>query len=136
MVYRRISEDLKNRVLFLLDSGDLPDEYDVAEIFGVSERSIYRWRENLENYGSVVPPPSPSRGRPRILNADQTHDLFTLLQEAPEMYLDEIQDWVAIGQELAISKTALHILIHDVGISYKVLRKAASERDEVAREEF
>ena len=49
MVYRKISEDIKNRVLFLLDSGDLPDEYDVAEIFGVSERSIQRWRSNLEH---------------------------------------------------------------------------------------
>jgi len=136
MVYRYISEDIKNRVIFLLDSGDLPDEYDVAEIFGVSERSISRWRSNIEHYGSVIPPSNPSRGRPRILNADQTHDLFTLLQEAPEMYLDEIQDWVAIAHELSISKTALHVLIHDVGISYKVLRKAASERDEVAREEF
>lgn len=127
MVYCHISEDLKNHVLFLLDSGNLPDEYDVAEIFGVSERSIYHWRENLENDGSVIPPPSLSRGHPCILNADQTHNLFTLLQEAPEMYLNEIQDWVAIAQELAISKTALHILICDVGISYKVLWKAASE---------
>ncbi|KAF8187423.1 hypothetical protein BJ912DRAFT_816314, partial [Pholiota molesta] len=92
MVYRHISEDLKFRVLWLLDHGDLPDVREVAEIFGVSERSIYRWRENLENYGSITPPANPSRGRPRILNADQTHDLFTLLEEAPEMYLDEIQD--------------------------------------------
>ncbi|KAF8170957.1 hypothetical protein BJ912DRAFT_816317, partial [Pholiota molesta] len=92
MVYRFISEDLKFRVLWLLDHGDLPDACDVAKIFGVSERSIYRWRHSLENYGSITRPPNPSRGRPRILNADQTHDLFTLLQEAPEMYLDEIQD--------------------------------------------
>jgi hypothetical protein len=52
------------------------------------------------------------------------------------MYLDELQDWVVITHELSISKMTLHKLICDVGISYKVLWKAASERDEVAREEF
>lgn len=52
------------------------------------------------------------------------------------MYLDELQDWVAISHKLDISKTALHVLICNIGILYKVLRKAASERDEVAQEEF
>ncbi|KAF8810533.1 hypothetical protein BYT27DRAFT_7209331 [Phlegmacium glaucopus] len=56
--------------------------------------------------------------------------------EAPEMYLDEIQDWVAIAHELSISKASIHVLMRDVGITYKLLRKAASEWDEVAREEF
>ncbi|KAF8803396.1 hypothetical protein BYT27DRAFT_7043266, partial [Phlegmacium glaucopus] len=128
MVYHHISEDIKNRVLFLLDNGDLPDECDVAEIFGVSKRSIQHWRANHENYGSVIPPPNPSWGRPHILNA--------LLQEAPEMYLDEIQDWVAIAHELSISKASIHVLMRDVGITYKLLWKAASGWGEVAREEF
>jgi len=52
------------------------------------------------------------------------------------MYLDEIQEWVAITQDLSISKTALHVLIRDAGVTYKVLCKAASERDEEAQERF
>ncbi|KAJ7134933.1 hypothetical protein C8R43DRAFT_857139, partial [Mycena crocata] len=134
MVYRAISDDLKERALWLLDAGYITE--DVCDILGVSRASIYRWKENYITHGSVRPPPSPLRGRPRILNPDQTHDLLTLLAEAPEMYLDEIADWVAITHDTGISITAIHTLIHDAGLTYKILRRAASERDEVARAEF
>ncbi|KAJ7742113.1 hypothetical protein DFH07DRAFT_750604 [Mycena maculata] len=136
MVYRAISEDLKARALYLLELGYITD--DVCELLGVMEVSLnlYRWKANQQNYGSVIPPANPLRWRPRILNADQTHDLLTLLAEAPEMFLDEIMDWVALYQDTAISRTALHTLIHDAGLTYKILRRAVSERDEEAREQW
>jgi hypothetical protein len=34
------------------------------------------------------------------------------------MFLDEIQDWLAIAQDIAISKSTLHDNIHDCGIIY------------------
>ncbi|KAJ6478161.1 hypothetical protein C8R47DRAFT_1198643 [Mycena vitilis] len=110
MVYRAISNDLKGRALWLLEAGFITD--DVVDLLGVSRASLYRWKANELNYDSVTPPHNPLQGRPRILNPDQTHDLLTLLAEAPEMYLDEITDWVA------------------------VLRRAATERDDVARAEW
>lgn len=58
-----------------------------------------------------------------------THDLITLNDEAPDMFLDEIQDWPAIAQDVAISKSALHDNIRDCGITYKKLRKAAAEQN-------
>ena len=138
MPYRAISQDLKERVLFLLDKDIGPDDFelDIAEIFGVSPRSIRRWQKNVDLYGSVIPPKNHLQGRPRILNGNQTHDLLTLLEEAPEMYLDEIQDWVAISHDLSISKSTLDLIIRDAGFSYKMISKAAAERDEVAREAF
>ena len=54
----------------------------------------------------------------------------------PNMYLDEIQSWVGVHQEVGISKSSLNRLIEDVGFSYKSLHKAATERDEDEREEF
>lgn len=93
-----------------------------------------RWTNNMEEYGSVVPLPNPNRGRPRRLNADMTHDLATLIAEAPEMYLDEIQDWLAVVHDVGISISALHEIIRDCGLTYKMLHKAAAERDEEARE--
>ena len=134
MVFHHISEDIKNRALWLLDNDYIPE--DVCEILGVSRRSLYRWKRNQAEFGSVIPPHSPFQGRPRTLNADQTHDLFTLLQDSPEMFLDEIQDWIAVSHDVPISRTALHQLICDAGITYKMLQKAASERDEAAREEW
>ena len=52
------------------------------------------------------------------------------------MHLDKIQEWVAITQDLSISKTALHGLIWDAGVTYKVLHKGASEHEEEAWERF
>ncbi|KAJ7223547.1 hypothetical protein GGX14DRAFT_352004, partial [Mycena pura] len=60
-----------------------------------------RWKANQLNHESVIPPVNPLQGRPQILNPDQTHDLLTLLAEAPEMYLDEIMDWVALYQPVS-----------------------------------
>jgi transposase len=131
MVFRRISQDVKERALWLLEHDYIPA--DIAEILGVSDRSIRRWENNMEHYGCVLPPPPLNRGRPRILNADMTHDLATLISEAPGMYLDEIQDWIAVVHDVGISITALHENIRDCGMTYKVLHKAAVERDEEAR---
>ncbi|KAJ7757279.1 hypothetical protein DFH07DRAFT_718439, partial [Mycena maculata] len=129
-----VSRHLKVRALWLLEAGYITD--DVCDLLGVSPRSLYRWKANQTDYGSVIPPANPLRGRPRILNADQTHDLLTLLNEAPEMYLDEIMDWVALHLDASISRASLNTLIHDAGLTYKILRRAASERDEEERERW
>ena len=52
------------------------------------------------------------------------------------MYLGEIQDWIALAREVHISKSALHDNIRDAGISFKLLCRAAAERDEDFREEW
>ncbi|KAJ7880818.1 hypothetical protein B0H14DRAFT_2340662 [Mycena olivaceomarginata] len=99
--------------------------------------SIYRWKEELRDLWQCQEAPAkPVRGRPRILNADQTHNLFTLLAEAPEMYLDEITDWIAVTQDEGISCTSIHTLIWDTGLSYKLLQRAAAERNDVACAEW
>src|ERR1700722_10520543 len=59
-----------------------------------------------------------------------------MLGGALEMFLDEIQDWVALHHDQAISCTAVHDIICDAGLTFKMLHKAASARDEVAWEEF
>ncbi|KAJ7439797.1 hypothetical protein B0H11DRAFT_2163450 [Mycena galericulata] len=97
MVYRAISDHLKECALWLLEAGHITE--DVCDLLGVSQASLHRWKRNHEDYGSVRPPPNP------------LHDT-------------------------GISRTALHMLINDSGLTYKILRRAASERDEVARTEW
>jgi transposase len=128
MVYCHISKDLKERVLWLISHNYAPD--DICELFDIFPRSFARWKQNNRIYGSVIPPPNPMLGCPRILNSDMTHDLYTLLEEAPEMYLSEIQDWIALTYEVHISRTALHMNIRDAGLTFKLPRKAATEHDE------
>ncbi|KAJ4492104.1 hypothetical protein C8J55DRAFT_540620 [Lentinula edodes] len=100
MVFRHISEDMKQRAIWLLDH-DLTIEQ-VGAILGVSESSIHRWKSNLEIHNSVIAPPSHTRG---------PHDV-------------------------GISKSSLCQIIQDAGLTYKRLRKAATERDDVLRAEW
>ena len=134
MVYRPISKDLKDHALWLISHGYAPE--DICELFNISRRSITRWKQNDRHHGSVIPPPNPIQCRPRILNNNMTHDLCTLLEEAPEMYLSEIQDWIALTYQVHISRAALHLNICDAGITYKLLRKAAAECNEDLHQEW
>ena len=134
MVFRKISKDMKERALSLYSQGYLPK--DLCHIFGFSEKSLRRWKRNVQEHGSVIVPSSHRQGRPRKLNSDQIGDLMAQLLVEPDMYLDEIQTWVAISHDIGIAKSSLSKLIEDVGFSYKYLHKAATERDEDEREEF
>jgi len=57
---------------------------EVAEILGVSSKSIRRWDHNYEAHGCVNPT-SALRGRPQILNAKAIDDLHKLIQETPSL---------------------------------------------------
>lgn len=134
MVFRKISKDLKDRAMHLYASGHVPLE--VVKILGVSERSFWRWRANCRRHGTVIGLPALGRGRPRYLTPSATADLYNLLEEYPSIYLDEIQHWLIVAHDVAMARSTLHQNLLDLGLTYKSLRKAAAERDEVAREAF
>ena len=125
---------MKERALSLYFQGHLPK--DICHVFGFSEKSVRRWKEHIHRYGNVIPPHSYRQGHPQKLSSDQISNLMAQVLVDPEMYLHEIQTWVAIHQEVGISKSSLARLIEDVGFSYKSLHKAAAERDEDEWEEF
>jgi transposase len=134
MVYCHISKELKERALWLISDGYAPE--DICKLFDISQRSVSRWKQNDHLYGTIIPPPNPIQCCPRILNSDMMHDLYTLLQKASEMYLCEIQDWIALAFEVHISRVALHQNIHDTGITFKLLRRAAAEHNEDLQQEW
>jgi transposase len=133
MVYRSISPDLKRRALQLLEEGWEMDE--IANILSVSSKSIDRWHDNYETQGRVDPP-TFLRGRRRILSADAITDLHELIQQKPELYpsLDEIRLWLAVIHGIIqISTSALHVNLRELGLTRKVMRRAAAERDHELR---
>ena len=131
MVFRPISADVQERVLWLINNNYAPE--DICEIFGISQASLRHWRQNVERYGTPLPPPSLMLGCPCTLTTRITHDLYTLIEDAPDMFLDEIRDWLALAHDARLSKTALFENIRDARISYKLLWKAAAERDDAER---
>ncbi|KLO04016.1 hypothetical protein SCHPADRAFT_917931 [Schizopora paradoxa] len=120
MVFRHISTDIKERLVYLADEGYARE--DILEFLGVSESSFWRWKRNIR--------------RPRLLTAEATQDIYQLMLENPELYLDEIQQWLILAHDIGMSKSALDDNLREIGISYKRLSKAAAERDEDARSEF
>ncbi|KAF8581705.1 hypothetical protein K439DRAFT_1662169 [Ramaria rubella] len=49
------------------------------------------------------------------------------------MYLDELQDWLALEHNILVAITTLDRNIREAGLTYKLLRWAAGERDKGAR---
>lgn len=134
MVNRRISSDLKERALELWQSGW--EQEDICYAFHVSSRSLYRWRAILDQFGTVTKPPSPLRGRTRIVGLAALTAAKELYFKDPSIMLDELQWHLAIQHDIAISISALQETLVRVGLTRKVLQKIASERDEERRAAF
>jgi len=130
MVYNRVSIDMKQRALQLLQCRWEVDA--VVEALGVSKRSINRWVNNLEHEGSVKAPLS-FQGRLRILRADIIADLVNLVHQNPTLYLDEIAEWLALVHDQPIPRSTLQRTLSSMNLTYKQLQRTAAERDEVAR---
>ncbi|KAF8589483.1 hypothetical protein K439DRAFT_1286458, partial [Ramaria rubella] len=138
MPFHHISSDLKQRSsmlsyssLWLLDNGYTPDE--VCHMLGVSLSSMCQWGDNFEEHRHVLPPPNPNQGWPHILDTGKREVLVELIQQSPQMYLDELQDWLALEHEVLVVLPTLDRNIREAGLTYKLLQWAAAERDEEAR---
>lgn len=119
MVFCHISSDIKERALWLLAHDYIPD--DVAEIFDVSQWSLQHWKKNVFVHGSVVPLKNPFQGHSCILNSIQTDALLSTIDKWPDMFPDEIQDWIAVSFDVSISIPLLHSIIWDSAFTYKML---------------
>jgi transposase len=134
MVYRTISLDIKQRALYLLlEEGWEMDQITAA--LGVYSTSVGRWEHNYETHGCVNPP-TPLRGRRRLLSSDIAEELHEMFIENPSLLLDEIGEWLAIYHDQPISTTALHDNLKDLGLTYKRLKRIAAERDNAFRADW
>jgi transposase len=130
MPFRKIDSGVKERAVQLIAEG-WPIER-VIEAFDVSRRSIHRWADNYEMFGSVKAP-AVITGRPRVLNPPAIEGLYDLLAESPQLYLNEIAEYLAIYHDTPISLTALHDNLRELGLTWKIMRRAALERDDALR---
>ncbi|KAF8237323.1 hypothetical protein L208DRAFT_1248492 [Tricholoma matsutake] len=133
MGYQNISADMKQQALQLFDEGW--EMAEVVEVLNVSSKSIRPWDHHYETHG-CIDPLSALRGQPQIMNAKAIEDLHELICETPSLFLEEIGEWLALYHNLPISTTALHDNLWELGLTYKLLWKAAAEQDEVAQAEW
>ncbi|KAI0054488.1 hypothetical protein BV25DRAFT_1783481, partial [Artomyces pyxidatus] len=131
MVFRKISKDLKECALQLWEKGW--DEEDITDALGVSRRSLFRWRNIMDELGTVQKPPSPLVGRVRIITQAILTEMTALYHDHPDTYLDELQVWLAINHDIEISLSGLQKNLDQAGLTLKLLRRLAKERDEERR---
>ncbi|KIK29407.1 hypothetical protein PISMIDRAFT_88936 [Pisolithus microcarpus 441] len=129
MPYRPISNDLKECAICLWGSGWRLE--DICDALGVSSRSCYRWRQILEEHGSVNRPPSPLTGHAQTVTRALLTAMEDLFSEHPDLYLDEICTWLAVKHDIDLSTSSLSRTLNSVGLSRKMLQKLASERNEL-----
>jgi transposase len=111
-------------------------KFDICSALCVSTPSLYRWRNLMDNIGSVVAAPSPLHGRPRLIGLMAMTAIKDIYTRQPDLYLDELQWYLAIHHDLAISKSALQDNLIKAGLSRKILHKIAVERDEALWQAF
>ncbi|KAF8492773.1 hypothetical protein F5888DRAFT_1618582, partial [Russula emetica] len=104
-------------------------------VYTVHSKSIERWEHNYQTHGSVNPP-TPLRGRRRLLGSHIAEELHELLIENPSLLLYEIGEWLAIYHDQPISTTALHDNLKDLGLTYKRPKRIAAERHDAYRADW
>ncbi|KAJ7614931.1 hypothetical protein FB45DRAFT_842170 [Roridomyces roridus] len=118
---RRISSDLKERALILWQAGWAPE--DIRYAFNVSPRSLYRWQQIFDEFGTVTKPRSLLRGRPRIVSLGVLTAAKEIFFHDPSVMLDELQWHLAIHHDVVISISALQATLVRAGLTRKVLQK-------------
>ena len=104
MVYRKIDPGIKTRALQMLKEGYRIDQ--IAGVLAVHPDSIPRWQANFEQHGNVAPP-IITTGRPRVLTPPLLRELSDLVRDEPDIYLDELVDWLALAHDQPISMGCL-----------------------------
>ncbi|KAF8228250.1 hypothetical protein L208DRAFT_1292542, partial [Tricholoma matsutake] len=128
---RRIRPDIKECALRLWKAGW--DRSKVCWAFNVSQASLYCWMHILEEFGSTTCPPSPLRGRPRIITFAVLTAVKQLYEQHTDTYLNKLQWFLAIHHDIDISISALQVNLDKAGLTRKILHKIAKERDKECR---
>ncbi|KAK3071095.1 hypothetical protein LTR53_009258 [Teratosphaeriaceae sp. CCFEE 6253] len=86
------SPQQRERVRQLLEVGR--DEDAIEKATGVSDRTIRRWKLELERTGRIGKPPESRTGRHRVLNKEVEAALFAHVKTHPEMSVDDMLWWL------------------------------------------
>jgi hypothetical protein len=89
-----------------------------------------------DELGTVNKPPSPLKGPTRIITQALLTAIEDLFIEDSDLFLDEVCTWLPFEHQITISTSALSRNLTQAGLTRKIHRKLACERDEVCREEF
>jgi transposase len=98
------SQDLRNRVLAALKAGQ-KSQAEVAETFGVSLSTIEKWWHRWQATGQIAA--LPRRSGPKRTLAECDDLIRTIVQEQPDVTLDELCARVTETQAISASRSMM-----------------------------
>lgn len=112
---RAYSCDLRERSLAAVDAGLSPIE--IERIFGISTRTLRRWRQQRVTTGDLTPRRPP--GRPRRVTAEQDDRLRDQVRLHPDWTLDQHAAAFTAATTLAVSPATVSRRFSAFGFSLK-----------------
>jgi len=108
---------------------DVPDV-----VRSISQATAYRMRRNWEVFGEVRKPREAyTVGRKRRITAGVLEDLVRLLSENPDLWQEEVQEYLELEHHVVVSRRTVGRAIRSIDFTRKVQTRVAAQRDEVAR---
>ncbi|PBL04472.1 hypothetical protein ARMGADRAFT_911870 [Armillaria gallica] len=126
MVYRNISDDLKQTALRMRVRGDSPEEILCMTRFSLS--TLYCTQRRFRLTGDVAKEPALGRGRPQKLLAADIAYLLSLAWHNPSKFLDEYQERLRRYHNITVCLATIHHAFEAAGYSIKKIMKMAKEK--------
>jgi transposase len=123
-----VPDHLRNMIQADMEAG-YGNEAILAGGYGVSRRTVERYRHSFNCYGLVSVPRDSNGGRPYILSDLYTQELLGFLAERPSAYLDEMAYFLMDEFDLVVSLPTIHRALKRSRWSRKVQRKIAAQRN-------
>jgi transposase len=117
---------------YLLFEQQLPREA-IAARFGVNERTVRRWQNKYQLFGSPFTPRSVVQGRPRLLTDAEVDDLVLYADDHPTASQYEMAYYLFDRHGVNVSIPTVSRALAGAGWSFKIAKKRAEQRNETLR---
>lgn len=114
----------------LLESGR--DEESIEKETGVSDRTIRRWKLELERTGRIGKPPEARTGRHRVLSVEVEQALIDHVKENPDLSVDEMLWWLYEQHKIVVGTRTIRRVFERKGdkVRIKGSKKKSNANDE------
>jgi transposase len=118
----KLSQAAREDIELQLRSGTRVDV--IATAFRVSERQVYKMRENLHHFDSVAPNPAEFQvqGRPRLATPEVEEAVLDFLLENGKLaYIDEVKFFIEEEFGIEMGWETVRKLVKDLKMTKKVV---------------
>jgi transposase len=118
----KLTEAARDDIELQLQSGTRPDV--IASAYRISERQVYKMRENLHIFGCVAPDPAQFQvqGRPRLVTPEAREGVLDFLLENGKLaYIDEVKFYLEDEWGIEVSATTAQRLVKSLNMTKKVV---------------